>query len=475
MQIALVYWHLMWYPEQDEIGIIWLGEEMRTYFVRIVIPLLLWTLAVLGSLNWNIKVEDDFTNLIALDRSRAFFNIIQTHRQWNAEHGGVYVPIVSGTEPNPYLDIHLRDIETVTGLRLTKVNPAYMTRHVSDLAKQNDGLIFHITSLRPLRPENKADEWEAVALRELEDGLPEKIVETELNGQPYFRYMAPLKVSEPCLQCHANQGYKLGDIRGGISISTPASSLLSSQREHKIGILEFHILVLAAGILMIFFFQKRAISQERALRQSLSEKDVLLREIHHRVKNNLSVIQGLLALQAMTSDDKDLQWALHDSQSRVRAMAMIHERLYKTTDLKSIGTAEYVSSLVRELVNTYLADPGSVELSIDIGEDVALDVSTLIPCGLIINELVTNSLKYAFAEGQKGRLSIVLNRTSGQRHRLEIRDSGVGLPEKFNMEAASGIGLKIVTALVNQMDGNLEARSDGGAVFSIEFSDTVAQ
>lgn len=160
------------------------------------------------------------TNL-AFQSARAFLEQIVVARSWNAGHGGVYVQETEKNPPNPYLDDPLRDIETRQGLKLTKVNPAYMTRQISELAAQRNGVRFHITSLNPIRPENKALDWEAEWLESFEKGAREHGEFVGKGSTAVFRYMAPLVVEKNCLHCHAKQGYREGDIRGGISVVMP--------------------------------------------------------------------------------------------------------------------------------------------------------------------------------------------------------------------------------------------------------------
>jgi len=183
------------------------------------LPVALWTAVVLASFLWNIRMLDKGTTLTLKSIGHSFFKEIQTTRLWNARHRGVYVPVTSVTQPNPYLDDPERDVITRKGLTLTKINPAYMTRQIAEITKEEGHVQFHITSLKPIRPGNKPDAWEQAALRKFEAGSPDDSEFVE-NGASY-RYMAPLPVKRACLKCHAKQGYKEGEIRGGISVTIP--------------------------------------------------------------------------------------------------------------------------------------------------------------------------------------------------------------------------------------------------------------
>lgn len=170
---------------------------------------------------WNFLNAKEEQKRIALQTARSFFAQIVVTRAWNAEHGGVYVPVTKDTQPNPYLDDTLRDIEVNENLTFTKVNPAFMTRQVAEITAKREGIQFHITSLNPIRPANKASPREENALKAFENDIQEvgEIFEGEENS--HFFYMAPLETGKECLKCHAKQGYREGDVRGGISVILP--------------------------------------------------------------------------------------------------------------------------------------------------------------------------------------------------------------------------------------------------------------
>lgn len=161
---------------------------------------------------------------IAFKQAEMFFKLIVMVRAWNAEHG-VYSPITENNQPNEYLKVPNRDISTIDGKQLTLINPAYMTRQLAEMMQGVNGIRFHITSLNPIRPANKADDWETKALTSFVQGQSEYKQLADLDGQSFYRYMAPLKVEAACLKCHHQDGTKVGDIRGGISVSLPAASV----------------------------------------------------------------------------------------------------------------------------------------------------------------------------------------------------------------------------------------------------------
>lgn len=172
---------------------------------------------------WEKKSHEQDLITELRETARAYFEQILITRLWNSNHGGVYVEVTNKTQPNPYLkDDPERDLVTIDGRKYTKINPAYMTRQISEIAYQKGRYKFHITSLKPVNPTNKADEWEIRQLILFKDGRKEETYEVVSNGKgERFRYMAPLYVEKSCLICHEKYGYKLGDVRGGISIDIP--------------------------------------------------------------------------------------------------------------------------------------------------------------------------------------------------------------------------------------------------------------
>jgi two-component sensor histidine kinase len=212
---------------------------------------------------------------------------------------------------------------------------------------------------------------------------------------------------------------------------------------------------------------ERQRAQER-IKTSLEEKEVLLKEIHHRVKNNLQVISSLLYLQSKSIEDERTVEILKESQNRVRSMALIHQRLYQSRDLSKIDFAEYVRSLAAHLFRSYGVDSGLIRLNIDITR-VFLGIDTAVPCGLILNELISNSLKYAFPQGRSGEISVEFRQGSLGQCTLMVRDNGVGLAEELDLQNAESLGLQLVNSLVDQLEGTIELDRDGGTAFRIVF------
>ena len=244
-----------------------------------------------GSLLWVELLRIDQASMAAArERGAALFRLIEITRDWNARHGGVYVPVTPETQPNPYLAHPLRDIVTADGTPMTMVNPAFMTRQIAELAEQAEGVRLHITSLKPIRPANQPDPWEAEALKAFEQGAAERVgLVREAEGTVH-RYMAPLRVTPPCLQCHGAYGYKLGDIRGGISVTMPAEPLLvlrDAQRWRVMGIF-FVAFALATGALYYLLAATRR--HVRAIARINAEQEQLIAQRTRELAESNSVL-----------------------------------------------------------------------------------------------------------------------------------------------------------------------------------------
>lgn len=216
----------------------------------------------------------------------------------------------------------------------------------------------------------------------------------------------------------------------------------------------------------------RSLKTERdRLSNSLAEKDVLLREVHHRVKNNLQVIASLLRMQANAIQDGPADGpakeALRESQHRVESMALIHEQLYETEDLREVNVAQHASMLVTNLFHAYGIDPAHISSRVSI-EPMLLEVDRAIPAGLILNELISNSLKHAFPKGRRGSIAIEGGPRDG-RIVLEVRDDGIGFSKDADFAKSKSLGLQIVGILTRQLKGNLEMEGSHGASFRITF------
>jgi len=206
---------------------------------------------------------------------------------------------------------------------------------------------------------------------------------------------------------------------------------------------------------------------EGKIKSSFKEKEVLLKEIHHRVKNNMQIISSLISLQSDYAGNESTIKMFEDSKNRIRSMALIHEKLYQSEDISLIDFSDYIESLAGRLLEVYGVAGMGIELHIT-AENIFLSIDSAIPCGLIINELVSNSVKHAFPEGRLGAVAIDMNRQDGN-YVLMVTDNGVGFPENIDFRNTESLGLQIVQTLTSQLGGKIELESNGGTRFKIIF------
>jgi two-component sensor histidine kinase len=202
----------------------------------------------------------------------------------------------------------------------------------------------------------------------------------------------------------------------------------------------------------------------KELRQSLAEKTTLLQEVHHRVKNNLQVVCSLLSMQIACSDGLPFAGPLEDAHSRVLAMSLIHEQIYQSDTLANLNFGEYIGALADRLFTAYCVDPSRIRLELNV-DLIHLDVNHAIPCGLILNELLSNSLKHAFRDGREGAIRVSLKETGNDHVELTVADDGSGLPVGFRLEDARSLGLLVVRTLIHQLRADIAVTSEAGAMF----------
>ena len=235
-----------------------------------ILSSILWTTLVIGL--FLLSHNEHYDNAILMAKSATIdsFQKDLVYRKWAALHGGVYVPTSDHAHPNPYLaNIPDRDVETTSGKKLTLINPAYMTRQVHELGMKEYGLIGHITSLNPLRPENAPDEWERKALLDFQNGSKDVWSVEQMGDRKYFRYMSPMLVESSCIKCHGHQGYKEGDLRGGISVSVPWDSFEAPLKTHLKHVMAIYGLIWFVGVLGIF-------ASQRLISGNISKQEITL-------------------------------------------------------------------------------------------------------------------------------------------------------------------------------------------------------
>lgn len=244
-------------------------SKIQRYVVALIV---MWTVVVAASLGWNLYQIKQHTLEMVRSQARTIYERDVIYRRWNAGHGGVYVPVTEETQPNPYLShIPERDVTTTSGKSLTLMNPAYMTRQVHELMEEQKGSIRgHLTSLNLLNPINKPDPWEIKALEAFEKGETEvSSVEKMKDGRTYMRLMRPMITEEICLKCHAVQGYKVGDVRGGVSVSVPMEHLIVIVHKERVALVLGHSILWLLGFgVVLFGGQKQKRTEEELIKDT---------------------------------------------------------------------------------------------------------------------------------------------------------------------------------------------------------------
>ncbi|MBI4826838.1 MAG: DUF3365 domain-containing protein [Nitrospirae bacterium] len=466
-----------------------------------------WTMLIIGLLAWDIHNIKQGAKSEALILAHAIYDDDIQYRRWNSSHGGVYVPVTDKTPPNPYLShVPDRDITTTEGIKLTLINPAYMTRQVNELMHEAGvSRRGHITSLNPLRPGNSPDTWESMALREFEKGVREvSSIEEMENGEDFMRMMRPLIVEERCLKCHAAQGYKTGDVRGGISVSVPMSPQLEKADKAVIGMSTGHGIIWFLGLsgLILWWLQQKKLYEEleknnKELLRINSDYEQLLSVTIHDLRSPLVNIQGysfelkssMHELQAvmqhmeMTADMRENAVSIINSaiDEEVR---LITSNAHKIDSLHN-GIIRFLSLRKHELAMEEIDMDSMISgikesLKPDIqGAGARLEISELPRCTAdrkmmteIFTHLMGNALKYL----QPERPGII--RVSGyreDRHSIYcVEDNGIGIAPEYHQDifeifhkldvtvSGIGLGLTIVRKIVERHNGKVWVESEVG-------------
>lgn len=431
-----------------------------------------WTLVVAALLWIDHSSEQQGAREAATIAAKSQFDKDVLYRRWNARLGGVYAVVTDDVVPNPYLtQVTDRDIRTEAGTELTLINPAYMTRQVHELALETEGILGHITSLDPIRPENAPDPWERRAL-ELFDEPGDLVTSIErTNGEEYLRFMQPLMTEMSCMVCHADQGYVVGEVRGGISVSVPM------EEYHTIARANFGSAVIGYGVIWLIgslglvwggnSLARRAGNEKRArekVEELLLEKQLLLREVQHRIKNNMSMMSALLHLKAGSVTDEESRQGLEDTSLRFDAMMLLYDELYTGPDPDALSLRAYIPELVNRILR---AVPTQSAITADTTvPDVLLPAKVLTNLGIFTAEILTNALKHAFPQGRPGsiRVSAVV---SDSHLTYTVEDDGIGLPEEREIARGRGLGFTLITTLAEQLQGDLTISRRSGTTFRL--------
>lgn len=454
---------------------------------HLVWSIILWTMLITIFFAWNYSVLISNNQDVVLNKAQTFFKQILITRAWNSQHGGVYVPITKSTQPNPYLKILNRDVVTTSGVALTKINPAFMTRQIAEINKTKYGVQFHITSLNPIRPANTADLWETNALRLFEEDTSELLEMVEDKSGPEYRYMAPLMVENSCLNCHAEQGYKLGDIRGGISVSFPATVYLNSIKKSAFSFAIIHLLILSFGIVGLVLFYRKQRKYYSIIKNKTKElthinatKDKVFAIIAHDLRGPFNNILGytdlLIGDYETLNEEQRRKFIAKISESSKGAFELVENLLlWASSQQNSISINKKnlnIKKLVNETLNalTSTAEKKKITININISEKLLVfaDEFTM---KIIITNLVSNAIKFTH---ENGIITIDAMQT-GDLTEIHISDNGVGIPPETipklfmvdqnisslgtNNEKGTGLGLVLCKEFIEKNGGSIAVKS----------------
>ena len=457
------------------------------------LPVLGWAVLVLASLLWNLSKERRHSHDVAKATARSFFDEVQTTRQWNAEHGGLYARVTEKTQPNRYLDVPHRDLVTTTDVQLTLINPAFMTRQIAAIAAGKRGVQFHITSLKPIRPANEPDPWERSALEAFGRGARDRIELRDQAAGRMFRYMAPLPVKAACLKCHAQQGYKLGDIRGGISVSLPAAPIMdaASNRARVLTVLHVGGLILGVGGILLYLSRSRGqmlrlVASRRQAEAASLAKSQFLANMSHEIRTPMNAILGFAQLMQRDAELAPEQRSHLNTISRSgqHLLALINDVL----DMSKIEAGRTLLSLSTFDLHAMLDDLGTMfrvrtdaanlRLDAEWGDDVPRYVVTDEgKLRQVLINLLGNAVKFTDEGGIAFRVGVNTSEQGRKRLVVEVADTGRGIGadeidklfEAFEQtvsgrgaEGGTGLGLTIGREFVRLMGGELAVTSQVG-------------
>jgi signal transduction histidine kinase len=461
-----------------------------------------WTIVVAALILISVLQEREQALETARTQARSNYQRDVVYRHWVANHGTIYIPVVGGIEPNPYLaGIPERDIVTPSGKKLTMVNPAFMTRLVFDLAAREFGLRGRITSLRPVRAENSPDPWETGALRRFEAGENEFSSIEMIDGVEYLRLISPLKTEKKCLQCHGNQGYKLGEVRGGISVAVPMQPLRAlAGKKIIISSLSFSFLWLAgltgifagaARLRQVIRQRDKASEEIIALNNGLLVKTTELEEVNrdldafsaavsHDLRSPVTAISGFSQLLQNVPGDRHAA-SCGEYGRIIYKQAMRMERLIeallnfsrlsrKALRLEKVNLSELAADIVLDLRQREPLRPVDFRISAELwanGDPNLLHVA--------VQNLLGNAWKYT-AKRECAVIEFGVTDREGERA-FFFRDNGIG----FDMQQAgkifepfqrladvedfkgSGVGLATVKRIIDRHGGRIWAEGEVGA------------
>jgi PAS domain S-box-containing protein len=383
---------------------------------------------------------------------------------------GVILGITELKQAEERVEEHTRTIE-ILNLVMTEGNRAASVQSFAETVTDLTLELLHFDAGTIHIVEDDARRAKLRYVTGLPDTAVEAIREISLNEPPYAAFLVEPRSlfldghEVSCVPHVAELGlksfavvplYRYDEIIGAFNVG--------SFKRHTFSQAEKELLIAIGNEVGVVIAK---LQTDELIRAALKERETLLKEIHHRVKNNMQVVSSLLSLQAAQATEPETIEILNESQRQIRSMALIHEKLYSSGSLAEIDFGDYVKSLVDDLLRMYNVPLGTVTITTDI-ENVQLGVDTAIHCALIINELVSNSLKYAFPDGRTGDVTVALQRANGV-HTLTVADDGVGFPADLDFRATDSLGMQLVVMLVNQLDGTITLDRTKGTTFIITF------
>ena len=456
----------------------------------------------------NNRKFGEFIREVAITEARGHFNKDQAFRFWASSHGGVYVPIDERTQPNQYLKhVSFRDIKRPDGLSLTLMNPSYMIRQMSEEYADMYGIIGHITSLNPLRPENMPDEWEGKALTAFGNGVKEVMEFTMINEEPFLRLIRPMTTKDSCLKCHAHQGYKKGDIHGGVAISLPIRPLAEKYKSKSM--IESSVLafIWSLGVILLFFYSKQvenAEKQQRKLNLELNRtniqleiaifnanemakkanaandaKSMFLANVTHELRTPLNAVIGYA--QLLEGDQNLTNQQLDNVKIIYKTGAHLLVLINNIIDFSKIGTEkldlEMSEFQLREFlweiieITQFSVKEKGLEFRYELQETLPMVISA---DRLRLRQLILNLLSNAIKFTDHGYCSLLVNSVSIEKNKvlltITVEDSGVGITkemrrkifdvfeqsrERLNYLDGPGLGLSMCKQLIYLMGGEL--------------------
>lgn len=474
--------------------------HLKRYVLRIII---IWTALITISVSWEYYHIKERTTATANVQAHLAYDKDVLYRKWNAEHGGVYVPVTESTSPNPYLS-HLaeRDITSSSGRKLTLINPAYMTRQVNELAqRQKSHLYTRITSLRNIRPLNAPDAWESKALQRVEHGEKEVVALGNKNGKRVMRLLVPFITEKECLKCHAQHGFKEGDIRGGISIMTDMEPLFAIERKRLVHLFIIYSLLWSAGLLLILYESRRFIRNEiariRAEDELLKAKKLetvglLAGGIAHDFNNSLSVICGNISLAKMFEplDKKVLEVLTNAEISCEKAKELSSRLIIFAKGGDPLKERVSISEIIKETASSLVKDTG-ITFEYSLPEDILPIMADERQIKQVTINMIQNAIESMPSGGiikikardEQISLENGLPLKEGKYLKISIKDQGRGIPERdlqkifdpyFSTkdtyyQRGMGLGLAVCYSIVKKHDGliTVESRSGVGTTFHI--------